>query len=59
MQSHDRQRGQTPICICLYSVTNASNAVIFGGKIDNPKDAHALSSSPTSAHAQWILLSTH
>lgn len=62
IQSHDRQRGQTPICTCLYSVTNASNAVIFFfflQNIDNLKDAHALSSSPTSAHAQWILLSTH
>lgn len=29
MQSHDRQRVQTPICACLYSVTNASHAVIF------------------------------
>lgn len=59
MQSHDRQRVQTPICACLYSVTNASHAVILGGNIDNQKKAHALSSSPTSAHAQWILLSTH
>lgn len=29
MQSHDRQRVQTPICACLYSVTNASHAVIL------------------------------
>lgn len=59
MQSRDRQRVYTPICTCLYSVTNASHAVFFLGNIDNLKDAHALSSSPTSAHAQWILLSTH
>lgn len=59
MQSRDGKHGQTPKCACLLSFTKVSHAVIFGATSITPKDTHALSSSPASAHAQWILFSTH